>query len=110
MTGPNLDMRRSLQVLKEAAFGSVYLPEWVNSTEFREKSAARQLLWILGRSRSKEATVPHDLIYGLLGMVDLASFPNSLRPDYRQSYKEAIFHREHPGFAYFDVGLPCERV
>ena len=83
-----VDVTRMLKFFVESAFGSMYLPEWINSVEFQKKSTACQLLWLLGCSRSKKATIPHDQMYGLLGMIDPANLPSSLQPDYRQAYPE----------------------
>lgn len=37
---------------------------------------------------SKNSTVPHDYIYGVLGLIGLAKLPAMLMPDYHRPYEE----------------------
>ena len=71
-----------------AAIGPTFIRDWITSDEYRDKSSASQLLWLLADLGTKTSTVPHDQIYGLLGMLDLEQLPADLAPDYRQEYGE----------------------
>ena len=68
------------------AIGTTFLRELIASREFQDKSLANQLLSIIGNQGPKLATVPHDYIYGLLGMVNFARLPTQLTPNYRLSH------------------------
>lgn len=65
--------------------GTTFLKKLIASTEFQDKSLANQLLSIIGTQGPKLVTVPHDHIYGFLGMVNLAWLPTQLTPNYRLS-------------------------
>ena len=67
-------------------FGTTLLGDLIASQGFQDKSLANQLLSIIGNQGPKLATVSHDYIYGLLGMVNLARLPTQLTPNYRLSY------------------------
>ena len=66
--------------------GTTFLGELIASRGFQDKSLANQLLSIIRNQGPKMTTVPHDYIYGLLGMVNLAQLPTQLTPNYRLSY------------------------
>ena len=74
-----------MEVYTKCILGTTFLENLIASTEFQDKSLASQLLSIIGNQGPKYATVPHDHIYGFLGMVNLAWLPTQLIPNYRLS-------------------------
>lgn len=74
------------EIMNQFAFGPTCMRDLIASREFREKSLADQLLSIIMNQCPKSTAVPHDKIYGLLGMVNLAQLPSQLTPNYRLSY------------------------
>ena len=74
------------EILNQFAFGPTCMRELIASREFQDKSLANQLLSIIMNQCPKLTAVPHDKIYGLLGMVNLAELPAQLTPNYRLSY------------------------
>ena len=74
------------EILNQFAFGPTCMRDMIASREFQEKSLAYQLLSIIMNQCPKLTAVPHDKIYGLLGMVNLAQLPAQLTPNYRLSY------------------------
>ncbi len=58
------------------------LREHIRIPSYRSASTAHQLTDLLTKMGGKSATVPHDYIYGLLGMVDAWTLPAHLAPDY----------------------------
>ena len=50
---------------------------------------------------SKEGTLAHDNIYGILGMVDVANLPRALMPNYSQSYERVC--KAHSRFIIQDT-------
>ena len=74
------------EILNHFAFGPTCMRDLIATREFREMSLANQLLSIIMNQCPKLTAVPHDKIYGLLGMVNLAQLPAQLTPNYRLSY------------------------
>ena len=74
------------EILNQFAFGPTCIRELIASREFQDKSLANQLLSIIMNQCPKLTAVPHDKIYGLLGMLNLAELPAQLTPNYRLSY------------------------
>ncbi len=74
------------EYLTKHILGTTFLGELIASRGSQDKSLANQLLSIIKNQGPKFATVPHDYIYGLLGMVNLAQLPTQLTPNYRPSY------------------------
>jgi Heterokaryon incompatibility protein (HET) len=77
---------QSLEVARAKAFGPEYMTELWNSEKWQEKSLADQLRWCTQLMRAKNSTVPHDRIYGLLGMFKVTQLTDDLLPDYQQPY------------------------
>ncbi|KAH7310002.1 heterokaryon incompatibility protein-domain-containing protein [Rhexocercosporidium sp. MPI-PUGE-AT-0058] len=50
-----------------------------------------ELLGLLAAFAGREATTPHDRLYGLLGLTHLPDLPANLRPDYRRPVDEVCF-------------------
>jgi len=91
----NLRMRigslaRLAKVMAEVSFGPEYMPKFISSKSFRIKSPAEKLVWIITNIGSRASTVPHDHIYGVLGLINTAELPQMLMPDYRKSYSEVF--------------------
>ncbi len=75
-----------VQSLAKISFGPKYMPKYISSPEFSQRSAAQKLLWIIMNLGSRVSTVPHDQIYGILGLIDIDSLPIELRPNYSLPY------------------------
>jgi hypothetical protein len=60
----------------------------IRSKDYRELPLANQILHLLNMTGRRSCTVPHDHVYGILGMVDLKSFPKSLLPDYELPFAQ----------------------
>jgi len=76
-----------VQSLAKVSFGPTYMPEHFSSFDFRQRSTAQRLLWILMNLGSKVSTVPHDQIYGVLGLIGMDALPSELRPNYSLPYQ-----------------------
>jgi Heterokaryon incompatibility protein (HET) len=76
---------RNLDPILASSFGQAYMQSEITSSAFRSKPFADQLLWLLLHVKG-ESSIPHDRLYGILGMLDLTKLPETLVPDYRQSY------------------------
>ncbi|KAM0426030.1 hypothetical protein ACHAPT_008661 [Fusarium lateritium] len=59
--------------------------------EETEKQCALDILQLIGESTELEATVPHDRVYALLGLLDCNPLPPALFPDYSKSF-ESLYH------------------
>ncbi|KAI8711986.1 hypothetical protein NCS52_01463700 [Fusarium sp. LHS14.1] len=57
-----------------------------------ERQCAFDILQLIGESTELKATVPHDYIYGLLGLLDCNPLPEALFPDYTKTFEE-LYHR-----------------
>ena len=79
-------VNRKIDSAKRERFGAQYMRTLIRSNDFRAQAPARQLWQVLRNLRPKAATVPHDAIYGLLGLVDLTTVPGAPTPDYRCPY------------------------
>ena len=79
-------LRSNPEWLTRNLLGVTFLRKLIASREFQDKSLANQLLSIIRNHGLKYATVPHDYVYGLLGLVNLAQLPTQLTPNYRMSY------------------------
>ncbi|KXL42182.1 hypothetical protein M433DRAFT_72039, partial [Acidomyces richmondensis BFW] len=83
-------LARLASVMVEVCFGPEYMPNFISTDSFKYKSPAEKLLWILMNIGSRTATIPHDHIYGVLGLINHAQLPQMLMPDYRKSYGEVF--------------------
>ena len=79
-------MGRSFLSSHTVTFGERYLPDWISSPAFQNKTQAMQLHALTRLAATRASTVPHDRIYALLGLVNSAKLPNELVPDYRLPY------------------------
>ncbi|EEU41553.1 uncharacterized protein NECHADRAFT_87741 [Fusarium vanettenii 77-13-4] len=57
-----------------------------------ERQCALDILQLIGESTELKATVPHDYIYGLLGLLDCNPLPEALFPDYTKPFED-LYHR-----------------
>ena len=89
------------EILNQFAFGPTCMRKLIASREFQDKSLANQLLSIMMNQCPKLTAVPHDKIYGLLGMVNLAQLPAQLTPNYRLSYGQVC--RDYTRFIIEDT-------
>lgn len=60
--------------------------------EENESQCALDILQLLGESTELKATVPHDHIYALLGLLDCSPLPEALVPDYTKPFQD-LYHR-----------------
>jgi hypothetical protein len=65
--------------------------ERIRSESYLNMSLAEQLLHSFGTLERKHATLPHDHIYGLLGMITVSELPQNLMPDYTLPFQQ-VFH------------------
>ncbi|RSL74840.1 hypothetical protein CEP51_011418 [Fusarium floridanum] len=62
------------------------------SQEENERQCALDILQLIGESTELKATVPHDHIYALLGLLDCNPLPETLFPDYTKPFED-LYHR-----------------
>ncbi|RSM14726.1 hypothetical protein CDV31_005308 [Fusarium ambrosium] len=62
------------------------------SQEENERQCALDILQLIGESTELKATVPHDHIYALLGLLDCNPLPEALFPDYTKPFED-LYHR-----------------
>ncbi|WAO96730.1 HET domain-containing protein [Fusarium falciforme] len=60
--------------------------------EDNERQCALDILQLIGESTELKATVPHDHIYALLGLLDCNPLPEVLFPDYTKPFED-LYHR-----------------
>ncbi len=77
-----LDRLHVIEAGKRSNWPSAAIRYLIRATEFRSKSTAHQLVRLVAKMGGQRATVPHDYIYGLLGLVDSWTLPSHLAPDY----------------------------
>jgi hypothetical protein len=66
-------------------------------------SPASRLNRILGLTQGHyKATLPHDYIYGLLGLVGTEALSSVLAPDYNRPYSQVC--QEYPSFVFENTG------
>jgi len=81
-----LDSVDWMETTKGLFWTSAALRDQFRAPEFGAKPTAEKLVSLMTKMGGKQATVPHDYIYGLLGMVDASTLPQHLRPDYTLPY------------------------
>ncbi|KAM5372401.1 hypothetical protein BFJ68_g14616 [Fusarium oxysporum] len=57
----------------------------------REKRCALDILKLLNETTELEATVAHDRLYALIGLLACDPLPKALQPDYTQSFEELCY-------------------
>ncbi|KAF4982777.1 hypothetical protein FZEAL_1678 [Fusarium zealandicum] len=62
--------------------------EELKDTETKEKQCAVDMLELFNETTDLEATVPHDRIYALLGLLDCDPLPVALEPDYTKPFEQ----------------------
>ena len=77
---------RLVDAVKGLTWTSAALCEQLSNPEFQAESTAHQLINLLTQVGKKKATVRHDYIYGLLGMLDAPVLSPHLVPDYSLPY------------------------
>ena len=95
-------MIEGVRKTKELSWTSAALRDLIHTPGFRSKSTAHQLVSLVTKMGGKRATVPHDYIYGLLGIVDTWTLPPHLVPDYTLPY--ACVFAEHARFIISRTG------
>lgn len=79
-----LDSGKMLQFYSENLSPSVWLQHR------KEATLAQTLELIILRTASRESSLPHDRIYGLLGLIDVTQLPSELVPDYSKPWEQVM--------------------
>ncbi|CCT74256.1 related to het-6-heterokaryon incompatibility protein [Fusarium fujikuroi IMI 58289] len=66
-------------------------PEEAKDTASQEKQCALDIVKLLNETTELEATVAHDRLYALIGLLDCDPLPSALQPDYTQSFEELCY-------------------
>ncbi|KAL9562013.1 hypothetical protein ACKAV7_013936 [Fusarium commune] len=66
-------------------------PEEAKSAVSQEKRCALDILKLLNETTELEATVAHDRLYALIGLLGCDPLPKALQPDYTQSFEELCY-------------------
>jgi hypothetical protein len=78
-----------------AVMGLSNLYQWFDVDHFLlevdEVTLAHRLNDVIRLAKNRKAGYPHDHIYGLLGLINSASLPSHLRPDYSRPF-EQVWH------------------
>lgn len=74
----------------------------IRSIDYRELPLADQILHLLNMTLAGKCTVPHDNVYGILGLIDLKSLPKSLLPDYELPFAQVC--KEYTKFVIEGAG------
>ncbi|KAF4952919.1 hypothetical protein FSARC_12540 [Fusarium sarcochroum] len=62
--------------------------EEVESSDDQQKQCAVEVLELLNETTELEATVPHDRLYALIGLLACDPLPSALLPDYTKSFEK----------------------
>lgn len=66
-------------------------PEEAKGAVSHEKQCALDIVKLLNETTELEATVAHDRLYALIGLLDCDPLPSALQPDYTQSFEELCY-------------------
>ncbi|KAF5630081.1 het-6-heterokaryon incompatibility [Fusarium sp. NRRL 52700] len=66
-------------------------PEQDKGSVSQEKQCALDIVKLLNETTELEATVAHDRLYALIGLLDCNPLPSALQPDYTQSFEELCY-------------------
>jgi len=68
----------------------------------KTNAMANELLSVLSFSAGREASVPHDALYGVLSLANASGLPSRLAPDYTMPF-ERVYH-EYAKFLFTETG------
>ncbi|PNP76021.1 hypothetical protein FNYG_10579 [Fusarium nygamai] len=66
-------------------------PEEAKGPVSQEKQCALDMVKLLSETTELEATVAHDRLYALIGLLAFDPLPSALQPDYTQSFEELCY-------------------